>query len=270
MKRYRTVVQLVSPVSQKSVTDYILQQAREAASPGGIKTLHAALLFYQHSSQLDMNEVNNACIAAKKQIKARRQTPPTRATLTVNEMDMILAAVTQQGNDSIFLFALQTFLVWRYDSLKALRPTHITVEDGKINIIVIKEKCPAQQGAPREIRGIPTILHTTWHKSGRWQTVIDRLLKEKNLGGKSVLHHIPPYDVYIAEVKRMISVVAPRLHNVSGVGTHVARRTGATLHTLEGWHMRTVMYIGGWLDEEEFGKYIQAIQTITEIDQRTH
>ena len=70
------------------------------------------------------------------------------------------------------------------------------------------------------------------------------------------------------ELKPLLWEVAPRLRSVTLVGTHVARRTGASLHILEGWAERTAMYVGGWENIKEFEKYLVSIETVTELDAR--
>lgn len=63
----------------------------------------------------------------------------------------------------------------------------------------------------------------------------------------------------------MLCKVAPRFCGLTRYGTHTARRTGATLHLTEGWAVRTVMGVGGWQDEQEFGKYVGGMMGVMQV-----
>lgn len=201
-------------------------------------------------------------------IRERRQAPPARPTLTKEEMIRIIQRV--ENNDVAFIFALQAFLCWRYDSMTALRPEHITVREQDLAMIVVKEKVVANQMAPRDIQHIPRILSTEWPQSAYWQPVVDRLLADIQRGNASVLYKLARYDEFVKQVKSLLSSAVPRLHTADRVGTHIARRTGASLHLEEGWSEEAVMYLGGWSDAAQFHVYIQSVRGLVQIDRTTH
>lgn len=178
-------------------------------------------------------------------IRRRRETPPPRHTLLREEMVLIIALASTDR--AARLFAVQAMLAIRAQSLLSLRAEHITLLADRLDVLIVTEKVTSDDGAARSIRGIPFDARR-WHEltAETWQPVIDIIRQEQALGPSSCHNaHSLTYREYNALVRDLLLRVAPRLAGQPGVGTHVARRTGAVLHVKEGWSMETVMRLGG-------------------------
>lgn len=265
--RYQEVLGRLVRQDTDGVCEFIARIAATAATDGLVRQLKAALRLHKIRG-LNWPLIEETHKAAKAEIRRRRLHPPTRPTLTGEEMEGILSHLEEDGVLA-YIFALQTFLVWRYDSLRELRPEHCTVNRNCWEVVVVKEKVMRNQGAPRTVKGIPVVIAERWPLSARWQPVVVWLLEQLAVAGRgevSALAAIPQnYEEYLAGVKTLLDRRAPRLREVVGVGAHVARRTGACLHKEEGWSHKAIMHMGGWASEQQFQLYLDSITALTSL-----
>lgn len=242
-KRYDEVTARVGVVDTTSVNAFIARQVEMGASDVAIRQLLAALRGTKVQG-LDWALIEETHRAAKVEIRRRRTEPPTRPTMTREEMTRLLAALDHEG-EAAHLFALQTFLVWRYDSLRHLRHQHVTIAGQEVSITVVKDKVMSNQWAPRCVKGVLLSLAARWPASGRWRGVMDWFVREvrRGYGGeRTALNNISQsYETYLAGVREVLDRYAPRLRGVRGVGAHVARCTGACMHREDGWSAKAIM-----------------------------
>lgn len=262
-------VEVDGVVLQEKVMEYITRQANEATSMSGVKALTAALhssLAPKEAADLGWKDIRLAKKAAKNVIKTSRKTAPSRPTLSDEELARAIRRA-EEGELIAVIFCFQTMLAWRSESLLALTTQDIKIHDSVIDITVTKEKVLSAEYGPRQVLGIPVRLED-WNvnTARKWNSIWARFYDEATASAsKSLIGNMPPYDVYMSGLKALLKDIAPRLANSKGVGTHIARRTGACSHIKEGLTRKVVMYLGGWSSEREFDKYLQAIQTITDI-----
>lgn len=118
-----------------------------------------------------------------------------------------------------------------------------------MDVIVTQEKVFQGDGSSRVVQGIPFDLDR-WHgrTAETLQLVLEMMVMEARRGQLSLFDTNGwSYDEYQPKVKRMITQVGQRLLGEDGVGTHVARRTGAALHIHKGWTVKAVMSLG-WME----------------------
>lgn len=205
----------------------------------------------------------------KKEIRDRRTEAPSRESLTPQEMEQIIAEA--RTNDVAYLFAIQTFLALRAQSVLAIEPADVTIDESlcTYSVLLRKEKMASEEGAPRAINRLPFNVQQIALGSRRWQPLIDMWLRDMRMGGaRWVTATKGGYDGYRLRLKALLADRFPRLREEKvnkGLATHCARRTGATLHIIEGWKIATVMVVGGWRDVAEFGKYIKKILSIADV-----
>jgi hypothetical protein len=256
-------------IGKEAVLHRILWLSNTATSVSAIKQLMAALLYVGEKELREDEDIKNAVKGARKRIRARRTNAPQRHTLEMDEVDTLIRLAEE--NDTAWIFAMQTFLTMRYASFACIRPEHVEFNGDKFNLCVIDEKTELEEGAPRKILGIPCRPSAVWPRSVRWDSIVQRFCREVQAGRDSILHALKPYNKFKKELNELLKIVAPRLvvqgKLATRTGTHIARRTGACIHTQEGWMHEAIRHLGGWRDEREFAKYLQSVQTLEAMNE---
>jgi hypothetical protein len=268
-KAYEGIIRQLGDISTEAVLQYILRQVNECTSDAGVRRIMPAIRDYQKKSniklELDEKIIWEAIRAAKKVIGDNREEEIARPVLRAHEMHKVITRA-REGDTTATVFSIQAFLAWRYDSLRQLRPEHITVDTINqrqyMSILMTKNKC--RMSAPHRVHNIPVNIESTWPAAACWLPVIQLILQEKEAGAGSILHKLPDETTYRKNVQAMLAEVCNR--EMKRAGAHVARRTGATMHIEEGIPMDIVMRIGNWKNTDEFHKYIQETKSIVRAE----
>ena len=146
-------------------------------------------------------------------------------------------------------------------------------EGTAIDITITKEKVKFNQGGPRCIKAFPVVVSEIAAESAYWQPVINEFLADWQAGLPRLRAvQARGYTEYLGQVKVMLESHVPSVKDVNGrirkgVGTHCARRSGASLHLMENWKGKTIRYVGGWADPQEFEKYLQDITSVSSVQE---
>ena len=279
------------PIGTYDIQSAIAQEARNASCISGVKQIIAAAKRnLEGNCSVQWKKVEAARRAAYKVIRRRRETAPARDILTELEMRGIVSiAIAVDGKRSArtqaaLVFAVQALFALRGASIRTMQATDFHDEDNTFSLVIRSEKVAREQGAPREIRSFPWDVSNLCENSAiTWNPVLHTLRGDITAAARAGRQRIklprtrdsiatseyferwrfgdelPGYETLNKNIREIIMEVAPRFIGKSRYGTHTARRTGASLHFVEGWAPKLIMEVGGWKDEQEFGKYIQGV-----------
>ena len=262
----------ISDLDLQTVLHALEKEKGSATSITGTKHMEAVLSKAWKRSKINQEEyehIRRMVHKTEREIRDRRTQGPNREVLNEREMLSIIQLIGT--DDTAYMFAVQALLTLRAQTVLAIAPEDVQIDETQrtFSILLRQEKVASEEGAPRTIKRIPFHIADIAPASAFWQPVVNSFIRDMRVNGPRwnsakaggyASYRLRLKDLLSSTINRFLSTEAMR-----GLATHCARRTGATLHMVEGWKANTIMAVGGWHDVAEFGKYLQGILTIADV-----